>query len=130
MNEFFGQGDRERELGLQISNLCDRKTVEIPTAQLGFINFVVRPFFLLWNDIFVDIGGLFLEHCDRNKQYWERVLKEKHLEKHSSLMQAVKRDLIQQNRDEPLSEDEDDGHKASERISRIKSIILTDHRTL
>jgi len=131
MNEYFGQGDRERELGLKISNLCDRKTVEIPTAQLGFLNFVVRPFFLLWNDIFVDIGGLFLEHLDRNKQYWERVLKEKHLEKHSSLMQAVKRDLIKNGpgRKGSLSDDTDrvEDVKSSERISRIKSIILTDH---
>ena len=49
MNEYFWQGDQERELGLKISNLCDRTTVEIPTAQLGFINFVVRPCTLLSN---------------------------------------------------------------------------------
>jgi len=133
MNEYFWQGDQERELGLKISNLCDRTTVEIPTAQLGFINFVVRPFFLLWNDIFTDIGNIFLDHCDRNKSYWERVLKEKHLEKHSSLMQAVKRDLKKINKigSEPaLIDEETDDVKSSERISRIKSIILTDHRNL
>merc|ERR1719361_2323032 len=129
MNEYFWQGDQERELGIKISNLCDRTTVEIPTAQLGFINFVVRPFFTLWNDIFSDTGSLFLEHLERNKLYWERVLKEKHLEKHSSLMQAVKRDLIKNNRSASFDEEEH-AAKTTERISRIKSIILTDHSNL
>mmetsp|Transcript_5078 Transcript_5078/g.4300 ORF Transcript_5078/g.4300 Transcript_5078/m.4300 type:complete len:171 (+) Transcript_5078:221-733(+) len=41
--EFFKQGDRERELGLKITDLMDRSTVNIAKAQLGFIDVVVMP---------------------------------------------------------------------------------------
>ena len=43
--EFFCQGDKERELGLPISFLCDRKTVTIPNSQIGFMDGIVYPFF-------------------------------------------------------------------------------------
>ena len=29
LSEFFSQGDREKSLGLEVTNLCDRKTVNI-----------------------------------------------------------------------------------------------------
>ena len=35
MEEFFNQGDREKELGLNVSPLCDRNTTQIPQSQLG-----------------------------------------------------------------------------------------------
>jgi len=41
--EFFQQGDEERNLGLPISPMCDRFTVNIPGSQIGFIDFVVQP---------------------------------------------------------------------------------------
>ena len=43
--EFFNQGDVEKKLGMQISPLCDRKTVKIAKAQVGFIQYVVLPQF-------------------------------------------------------------------------------------
>jgi len=45
LSEFFLQGDREQELGLPISPLCDRKTVCRTSSQLGFVNFIVKPSF-------------------------------------------------------------------------------------
>jgi hypothetical protein len=33
--EFFQQGDKERELGIPISNLCDRYTVNVGLSQIG-----------------------------------------------------------------------------------------------
>jgi len=44
-DEFFAQGDREEQLGLPISFLCDRKTTNIPKSQPGFIDFIVTPIF-------------------------------------------------------------------------------------
>jgi hypothetical protein len=43
MDEFFSQGDRERELGIPIQPLNDRSKVNIAQSQLGFIEFVVSP---------------------------------------------------------------------------------------
>ena len=45
LSEFFAQGDKERALGLEITQLCDRKTVNIGKGQIGFIDFVVYPYF-------------------------------------------------------------------------------------
>lgn len=41
--EFFKQGDKERELGLKISDLMDRRTTNIAKTQLGFIDVIVQP---------------------------------------------------------------------------------------
>ena len=41
--EFFRQGDLEREKGMPISAMCDRHTTNVNKAMIGFINFVVLP---------------------------------------------------------------------------------------
>lgn len=45
LSEFFSQGDKERGLGIEISLLCDRKTTNVSKSQIGFIDFVVLPYF-------------------------------------------------------------------------------------
>uniref|UniRef100_A0A8C6T816 Phosphodiesterase n=1 Tax=Neogobius melanostomus TaxID=47308 RepID=A0A8C6T816_9GOBI len=51
MEEFFRQGDREAELGLPFSPLCDRKTTLVADSQIGFIDFIVYPSFSLLTDM-------------------------------------------------------------------------------
>lgn len=43
IEEFFRQGDLERELGLDISPLCDRNSTVIPKSQIVFIEVIVEP---------------------------------------------------------------------------------------
>ncbi|XP_077502313.1 dual specificity calcium/calmodulin-dependent 3',5'-cyclic nucleotide phosphodiesterase 1A-like isoform X7 [Amblyomma americanum] len=43
MEEFFQQGDKEHELGLPYSPLCDRNTTLIAESQIGFIDFILNP---------------------------------------------------------------------------------------
>merc|ERR1711971_988466 len=43
MEEFFVQGDREKELGLEYSPLCDRHNTMVPQLQIGFIDYIVSP---------------------------------------------------------------------------------------
>lgn len=45
VKEFFHQGDRERTMGLDISMLCDRNTNNFAKGQIGFINFMILPYF-------------------------------------------------------------------------------------
>ncbi|KAJ8259522.1 hypothetical protein GJAV_G00170290 [Gymnothorax javanicus] len=51
MEEFFRQGDREAELGLPFSPLCDRKNTLVAQSQIGFIDFIVDPTFSLLTDM-------------------------------------------------------------------------------
>ncbi|XP_023315954.1 calcium/calmodulin-dependent 3',5'-cyclic nucleotide phosphodiesterase 1-like isoform X9 [Trichogramma pretiosum] len=43
LEEFFQQGDREKELGLPFSPLCDRNSTLVAESQIGFIEFIVEP---------------------------------------------------------------------------------------
>ena len=43
--EFFQQGDKERELGIDISFLMDRTTTNVAKAQDGFIKNLIKPAF-------------------------------------------------------------------------------------
>eukprot|EP00931_Biecheleriopsis_adriatica_P048556 TRINITY_DN28063_c0_g1_i1.p1 TRINITY_DN28063_c0_g1~~TRINITY_DN28063_c0_g1_i1.p1 ORF type:complete len:813 (+),score=168.30 TRINITY_DN28063_c0_g1_i1:185-2623(+) len=43
LDEFFAQGDEEKELGLPVGMLNDRAVVNRPGSQHGFINFLVAP---------------------------------------------------------------------------------------
>uniref|UniRef100_A0A8C8CJI9 Phosphodiesterase n=1 Tax=Oncorhynchus tshawytscha TaxID=74940 RepID=A0A8C8CJI9_ONCTS len=51
MDEFFRQGDREAELGLPFSPLCDRNSTLVAESQIGFIDFIVDPTFSLLTDV-------------------------------------------------------------------------------
>nr|XP_060637625.1 dual specificity calcium/calmodulin-dependent 3',5'-cyclic nucleotide phosphodiesterase 1C isoform X2 [Anolis sagrei ordinatus] len=51
LEEFFRQGDKEAELGLPFSPLCDRKSTMVPQSQIGFIDFIVEPTFTVLSDM-------------------------------------------------------------------------------
>ncbi|KAM5181055.1 dual specificity calcium/calmodulin-dependent 3',5'-cyclic nucleotide phosphodiesterase 1B [Mantella aurantiaca] len=51
MEEFFRQGDKEAELGLPFSPLCDRKATLVAQSQIGFIEFIVDPTFSVLTDV-------------------------------------------------------------------------------
>ncbi|XP_076183560.1 phosphodiesterase dunce isoform X2 [Ptiloglossa arizonensis] len=51
MEEFFLQGDRERELNMDISPMCDRHNATIEKTQVGFIDYIVHPLWETWADL-------------------------------------------------------------------------------
>lgn len=51
VQEFFYQGDRERVLGLDISFGCDRHTSNFASSQVGFIGFMIQPYFSLLSQV-------------------------------------------------------------------------------
>lgn len=71
MNEFFSQGDLEKELGLEVSMLCDRETVTIPKSQIGFGNFVIRDLFKLLRKIAFTAGDPALKQFEANQLNWK-----------------------------------------------------------
>merc|ERR1712217_612399 len=79
--EFFAQGDRERELKLQVQPLNDRHSVNIPSAQLGFIEFFVAPLTSVATKILPA-----LEICElrmfENIDFWLEAWHETHPDRH------------------------------------------------
>jgi len=45
------KGDKEKELGLPFSPLCDRNNTPIAQSQIGFINFIVEPSMVVMGDM-------------------------------------------------------------------------------
>ncbi|XP_014253306.1 calcium/calmodulin-dependent 3',5'-cyclic nucleotide phosphodiesterase 1-like isoform X2 [Cimex lectularius] len=51
LEEFFRQGDKERELNLPFSPLCDRNNIMVAESQIGFIDFIVDPSMAVCSDM-------------------------------------------------------------------------------
>eukprot|EP00980_Cylindrotheca_fusiformis_P028733 scaffold22641_cov206-Cylindrotheca_fusiformis.AAC.3 len=71
LDEFFNQGDKEKELGCEPSPQCDRDTVSKPDSQIGFIRFVVLPSFEVLACIIPEVKIQVLPHLEQNRQFWE-----------------------------------------------------------
>jgi len=69
LDEFFSQGDKERELGLPIGNLNDKGKVNKPGSQHVFINFVVAPLAKPAVQIFAPLHELTSEMV-KNLTHW------------------------------------------------------------
>jgi len=70
--EFFRQGDLERELGLGLTPICDRFNVTVAKVQVGFYSFVVEPLFKEWHRFLAsDLSSEMLEFFRSNQIKWE-----------------------------------------------------------
>ena len=45
LQEFFTQGDTEKQLNLPVSYGCDREAVDVPALQLGFYKAMITPLY-------------------------------------------------------------------------------------
>uniref|UniRef100_A0A4W6D597 3',5'-cyclic-nucleotide phosphodiesterase n=1 Tax=Lates calcarifer TaxID=8187 RepID=A0A4W6D597_LATCA len=64
--EFFRQGDKEAELGLPFSPLCDRKSTMVAQSQIGFIDFIVEPTFTVLTEMIEKIVTPLIEEASRS----------------------------------------------------------------
>ena len=74
--EFWNQGDIEREKNLKISFLCDRNNVDVPNSQVGFLKgFIITTFDILVT-MFPSLGFT-LENCKDNIKEWQNLADQK-----------------------------------------------------
>ncbi|XP_062376903.1 dual specificity calcium/calmodulin-dependent 3',5'-cyclic nucleotide phosphodiesterase 1A isoform X4 [Sardina pilchardus] len=66
LEEFFRQGDKESELGLIFSPLCDRKSTMVAQSQIGFIDFIVEPTFTVLTDMTEKIVTPLIDEASRS----------------------------------------------------------------
>ena len=72
--EFWALGDRERQLGIALSPLCDRYTdSNVPESQIGFFKFICVPFYSIVADL-IDPTMLPWLRVQANLQAWEEEL--------------------------------------------------------
>lgn len=77
LEEFWTQGDEEIRLGLDVSPLCDRESgsKNVPKGQIGFITFVVEPYFNALQRIIPEAQEA-VDTLAQNKLFWQEVDRE------------------------------------------------------
>jgi 3',5'-cyclic-nucleotide phosphodiesterase len=68
-DEFYMQGDREKNFGLSISPFMDRAQPGVSKSQISFMNFVVVPMFESISEFLPDMH-FSVDHTEQNKSYW------------------------------------------------------------
>jgi hypothetical protein len=71
MEEFWRQGDKERNLGLEISPMCDRRVASVEKHQVGFIEFIVHPLWETWADLVYPDASSILETLEQNRDWYQ-----------------------------------------------------------
>ena len=73
LEEFFLQGDQEREMGLPVSPNCDRRTTQTAEAQWGFVQYVILPAYEVLGQLVYPSTGSddrILPIVKSNLEYW------------------------------------------------------------
>ncbi|XP_066905284.1 uncharacterized protein [Halyomorpha halys] len=75
--EFFRQGDYERQLNLPVTAICDRQSISVPKIQAGFFKYVVAPLFEEWHR-FLDtpLSKSMMKYLRENQARWEAEVNE------------------------------------------------------
>merc|ERR1712187_197793 len=78
IEEFFAQGDEERKLGIPVQFLNDRTKLNKPNSQIGFIEFMIAPFFFaqikLWPTL-AELGEELVQNLAKWEDMWASEVK-------------------------------------------------------
>ncbi|XP_028442490.1 cAMP-specific 3',5'-cyclic phosphodiesterase 4D [Perca flavescens] len=74
MVEFFTQGDRERDKGMEISPMCDKHNASIEKNQVGFIDYVVHPLWETWADLVHPDAQDILDTLEDNREWYQSMI--------------------------------------------------------
>ncbi|XP_059123396.1 cAMP-specific 3',5'-cyclic phosphodiesterase 4A isoform X1 [Peromyscus eremicus] len=75
MAEFFQQGDRERERGMEISPMCDKHTASVEKSQVGFIDYIVHPLWETWADLVHPDAQDILDTLEDNRDWYHSAIR-------------------------------------------------------
>nr|XP_043899868.1 cAMP-specific 3',5'-cyclic phosphodiesterase 4D-like isoform X3 [Solea senegalensis] len=74
MVEFFTQGDRERDKGMEISPMCDKQNASIEKTQVGFIDYIVHPLWETWADLVHPDAQDILDTLEDNREWYQSMI--------------------------------------------------------
>ncbi|XP_066492393.1 3',5'-cyclic-AMP phosphodiesterase 4C [Tiliqua scincoides] len=74
MVEFFHQGDREREKGMEISPMCDKHNASIEKTQVGFIDYIAHPLWETWADLVHPDAQEILDTLEDNREWYQSMI--------------------------------------------------------
>ncbi|KAJ3074827.1 hypothetical protein HDU98_010096 [Podochytrium sp. JEL0797] len=71
LEEFMRQGDKEKNLNLPVSPFMDRDNINIPSSQIGFMDYVLLPLFEAVNK-YIEIPHI-LGNLQANREHWVKL---------------------------------------------------------
>ncbi|KAM9322462.1 3',5'-cyclic-AMP phosphodiesterase 4C isoform 2-T2 [Pholidichthys leucotaenia] len=74
MVEFFTQGDRERDKGMEISPMCDKHNASVEKNQVGFIDYIVHPLWETWGDLVHPDAQEILDTLEDNREWYQSMI--------------------------------------------------------
>ncbi|XP_045061292.1 cAMP-specific 3',5'-cyclic phosphodiesterase 4D isoform X2 [Coregonus clupeaformis] len=74
MVEFFTQGDRERDKGMEISPMCDKHNASVEKTQVGFIDYIVHPLWETWADLVHPDAQDILDTLEDNREWYQSMI--------------------------------------------------------
>uniref|UniRef100_A0A3P9HMJ4 Phosphodiesterase n=1 Tax=Oryzias latipes TaxID=8090 RepID=A0A3P9HMJ4_ORYLA len=74
MEEFFSQGDRERERGMEISPMCDKHNASVEKSQVGFIDYIAHPLWETWADLVHPDAQDILDTLEDNREWYQSTI--------------------------------------------------------
>uniref|UniRef100_H2Y9V8 Phosphodiesterase n=1 Tax=Ciona savignyi TaxID=51511 RepID=H2Y9V8_CIOSA len=74
IDEYWMQGDVERQAGLEISPMCDRHNTSIERSQVMFIDFVVHPLLETWADLVNPYAQEIINELSDNREYYASLI--------------------------------------------------------
>uniref|UniRef100_A0A3P9H9M0 Phosphodiesterase n=1 Tax=Oryzias latipes TaxID=8090 RepID=A0A3P9H9M0_ORYLA len=74
MVEFFTQGDRERDKGMEISPMCDKHNASIEKNQVGFIDYIAHPLWETWADLVHPDAQEILDTLEDNREWYQSMI--------------------------------------------------------
>ncbi|XP_053573988.1 cAMP-specific 3',5'-cyclic phosphodiesterase 4A [Bombina bombina] len=74
LEEFFRQGDKERERGMEISPMCDKHTASVEKSQVGFIDYIVHPLWETWADLVHPDAQDILDTLEDNRDWYQGMM--------------------------------------------------------
>ncbi|XP_019114633.2 cAMP-specific 3',5'-cyclic phosphodiesterase 4D isoform X4 [Larimichthys crocea] len=74
MVEFFTQGDRERDKGMEISPMCDKQNASVEKNQVGFIDYIVHPLWETWADLVHPDAQEILDTLEDNREWYQSTI--------------------------------------------------------
>ena len=137
--EFWRQGDLEKQKNLPVSFLCDREKVNIPQSQKGFINGFIIPTFEILVSVFPSLKFT-LDNANHNLKEWQKLLEEgrltgwtpkknKNKEKLFKSVRKSNKDFLGFNDNYTIKEVNDKDDKISEKGDNIKKKNKIQNKT-
>uniref|UniRef100_A0A674K738 PDEase domain-containing protein n=1 Tax=Terrapene triunguis TaxID=2587831 RepID=A0A674K738_9SAUR len=97
LEEYFMQSDREKSEGLPVAPFMDRDKVTKPTAQIGFLKFVLIPMFETVTKLFPEVDEVMLQPLWESRDRYEELKQLDDAMKEASYTYPELSDIFQSN---------------------------------